>query len=249
MNEILGNRGKRRYNPELAERINREYEKEIRDLEKMGRKIRSDPQGILKGMDTDFAEKMMNVGVILSRYLRGNESNIDTAIGADILVLMPNLSKEDIQFFNDHLLASYQEDEHTEKFSERAGKYISALIHNCPENRFTLNYEDNRLMLSDLGTRLRDKILLIKGDAYKFLGYKARNCRFEVTRTVGEFLAAEAENCDFKIGSSAMCYVGEKAVDCTIDIKGEIHGHVAFNIGEGTIIYSQGKMVYPKDDN
>jgi len=231
MIEIIGDRGKRRrYDPNLAEKVNAEAR---REKEKGGNQ--EELQNICKGFESSLAHKTGKT------ELRCRE-----------IAEQFKFSRKTIECFTKEKALDYRAlEDDKDQFEFVLSVYLSSLISKSKDKTFILdlnNFNKAGILLDSFGNGVDNKkFITLVGDVGDYLGCSSSPI-ISVYGNAGDYVGFHAGKTQITIRGDAGKNVGFCAVNSKIYIKGNVGG-LSDYIGVGTEIFQDiGGMrkIYPK---
>jgi len=245
------------YDPNLAEKVNRELKEEIERedkrrefLQKGYKEFEKEIKNICKGY-----EKFKRMKMIDPNYIPTDITDKLNPTKAQITAFCNRLAEyKDLYNFND------------------TSKYLTALMHSSEDDNFLIDFtklNEAGIVLDDVGYRLKNKKLTVygnvgiafgnhaeksdiyvSGDTGNFAGNDAKNSEIYVYGDAGSSAGSGAKNSRIIIDGNAGNDIGVGAKDCKIYVKGTID-RLSDQIREGTKIHKgkrRGgwKQIYPE---
>ena len=225
---IIGDRGKRRrYDPNLAEKVNKEVKEEYKKILEI----------ICRGY-----EEFMN-------HIDDN-TNFDSAAAEITDKIKP--TKAEILGFSRKLI-EYKDLYEFSNFRVMTSGYLTALMQSSKNNEFTIDLTElsrEGFFLDFIGNGLRNKRLTVEGDVGYCVGHYAEDSEIVVNGNAEFRVGEKARNSKITVNGDIKDNNGACAEGSEIYVTGKI-GSLREDIGEGTEIYQKNarggwNLVYPK---
>ena len=226
MTAIIGDRGKRRrYDPDLAEKVNAEVRR--------GKASQAEIEEICRNY-----EKFMEGDPGAKAIVDENKDPVDLRKEHPII---ENSTKEAILEFSRRLVEYKDRDNFFGNSAGYggAGWYLTALlfINENPEFEFDLTELNKEgILLDKIGTYIKNKKLIVHGNVGDNAGTYADNSRIIVNGDARDWIGSISKVSEIIVNGDAGKNVGSMAENSKIYVKGKIES-LSPDIGEGTEVY------------
>ena len=253
MTHIIGDKGKpRKYDPDLARRVNEADEKARRQ----GKLRETEPEKAIEDMEVDIGVIWQN----FEEYIYGDKEGFDRACSVvEELNLVPTVKQvgEFGKSLGDYSTAWGIVKTLSAKYHNCMVYYLSALMNvseGSKDKPIILDFTElnkKGIIFNNFGYKLKGKRVDTEGNFANNFGVEAEDCMFVIRNgNVGNDLGYGAKNCEIYVHGNVGERIGNRAQNCKIVLREEdSYKGLSVNIGKGTrvILYigAQGKEIYP----
>ena len=233
---IIGDRGKRRrYDPDLAEKINRELKEEERRLRQESEEMKNEGLGPVMLYPK-------NIEDICRGYEEFMELNQELVIPTEITDKFNPTKKQIFEF--SRRLVDYKD---LKEFVRNTANYLTALMHSSEDDDFFIDFtklNKKGIKLDYIGCLLENKKLGVYGNARDFVGDSAKDSKIIVNGDAGDCVGRRGERLGIIIDGNAGNGLGSNAISSKIIVNGNAAGCVGLHSKNSEIIVNRDAGMY-----